>query len=79
MTEVRQTFSAWATHVIRLIKGQPFVEVEWTAGPIPTDTPWFTAAVPGKPNEWGKELVMRYSSGLASRASSTLTAMGVKW
>jgi len=35
ITEVSQTFSNWATHVIRLKKGSPFIEVEWTAGPIP--------------------------------------------
>ena len=34
-TEVRQSFSNYATHVIRLTKGKPYVEVEWTAGPIP--------------------------------------------
>jgi len=35
VTEVRQSFSDYATHVIRLTKGMPYVEVEWTAGPIP--------------------------------------------
>ena len=38
-TEVRQIFSDWMTHVIRLVKGQPYSEVEYTAGPIPKDTP----------------------------------------
>ena len=33
VTEVYQTFSDWATHVIRLTDGSPYVEVEWTAGP----------------------------------------------
>jgi alpha-mannosidase len=35
VTEIRQTFSEWATHVIRLKNGSRFIEVEWTAGPIP--------------------------------------------
>eukprot|EP00040_Diaphanoeca_grandis_P000572 m.15796 g.15796 ORF g.15796 m.15796 type:complete len:1168 (-) comp10754_c0_seq1:58-3561(-) len=35
VTEVRQSFSDYATHVIRLTKGMPYVEIEWTAGPIP--------------------------------------------
>jgi hypothetical protein len=41
VTEIYQKFSDWATHVIRLYKGQPYIEVEWTAGPIPVGTPWF--------------------------------------
>ena len=32
VTEVRQSFSNWATHVIRLYDGSSSVEVEWTAG-----------------------------------------------
>ena len=38
VTEVYQEFSSWATHVVRLVQGQPYIEVEWTAGPIPVDT-----------------------------------------
>eukprot|EP00658_Telonema_sp_P-2_P006296 TRINITY_DN12405_c0_g2_i1.p1 TRINITY_DN12405_c0_g2~~TRINITY_DN12405_c0_g2_i1.p1 ORF type:complete len:488 (+),score=175.65 TRINITY_DN12405_c0_g2_i1:77-1465(+) len=71
VTEVFQQFSEWATHVIRLYKGQPFVEVEWTAGPIPVDTPWMDAVAHDNkgnplPNNWGKEVILRYSSGLKS-------------
>ena len=51
-----QTFSDWATHVIRLTDGSPYVEVEWTAGPIPIDTPWLPADVVGSKrfDRWGK-------------------------
>eukprot|EP01052_Picozoa_sp_SAG31_P014474 SAG31_NODE_901_length_11133_cov_9.476799_9_plen_718_part_00 len=35
VTEIKQTFSSWATHIVRLTKGSPYIEVEWTAGPIP--------------------------------------------
>jgi hypothetical protein len=35
VTEIKQTVANWATHVIRLTKGSPYIEVEWTAGPIP--------------------------------------------
>lgn len=73
ITEVRQTFATWATHVFRLYKGQNFIEVEYTAGPIPIDTPWFEpVAYDGSeplPNNWGKELVMRYDSSIASDAT----------
>merc|ERR1719253_1112970 len=48
VTEVHQTFSDWATHVVRLEQGASHVEVEWTAGPIPIDTPWLPAAEVGK-------------------------------
>lgn len=37
ITEVTQTFASWGTHVIRLARGANYVEVEWTAGPIPAD------------------------------------------
>mmetsp|Transcript_59280 Transcript_59280/g.162642 ORF Transcript_59280/g.162642 Transcript_59280/m.162642 type:complete len:809 (-) Transcript_59280:378-2804(-) len=71
VTEVRQTFSEWASHVIRLYEGKAYVEVEWTAGPIPVDTPWmppvaFDQSKP-LPNNWGKEVIVKYSSGLASK------------
>eukprot|EP01047_Picozoa_sp_COSAG01_P086981 COSAG01_NODE_19809_length_988_cov_0.947132_2_plen_78_part_01 len=39
VTEIKQTFAEWATHVVRLTKGSPFIEVEWTAGPIPMKPP----------------------------------------
>jgi alpha-mannosidase len=58
VTEIKQTFASWATHVIRLTKGSPYVEVEWTAGPIPWNE--------GPKGHQGKELVVKFSSGLAS-------------
>jgi len=68
VTEVYQVFSEWATHVIRLVQGQPYVEVEWTAGPIPIGTPWMPAdSIADKRfDEWGKEVVVKYKSGLQS-------------
>ena len=78
VTEVRQTFSSWASHVIRLYKGKPYVEVEWTAGPIPVDTPWMPPVAYAKdkqgkevplPNNWGKEVIVKYSSGLKSNGA----------
>jgi alpha-mannosidase len=64
-TEVHQRFSEWATHVIRLVKGSSYVEVEWTAGPIPIDTPWITSTAASK--KWGKEVIIKYKSGLDSK------------
>jgi alpha-mannosidase len=74
VTEVYQRFSAWATHVVRLYADAPYVEVEWTAGPIPVDTPWEKpVAHDGKgnpmPNNWGKEVIVQYSSALASQGT----------
>jgi alpha-mannosidase len=37
VTEIRQVFASWATHIVRLKKGSPYIEVEWTAGPIPQE------------------------------------------
>ncbi|KAH8073785.1 hypothetical protein JL720_10856 [Aureococcus anophagefferens] len=72
VTEVRLASADWASHVVRL-RGARHVEVEWTAGPIPVDTPWFppvafengNASKP-LPNNWGKELVLKYASDLES-------------
>lgn len=72
VTEIQQTFSDWATHTIRLVKGSPYVEVEWTAGPIPINQPWLVPeanerALCGTNGcQWGKEVVVRYASSLAS-------------
>ncbi|KAJ9456762.1 putative alpha-mannosidase [Diplonema papillatum] len=44
--EVYQNFSNWATLVYRLTAGSKFIDVEWTAGPIPMDTPWIPAVAP---------------------------------
>lgn len=44
--------------------------MEWTAGPIPVETPWLppVAYEGGKPlpNRWGKEVIVKYASGLRS-------------
>jgi hypothetical protein len=59
VTEIMQTFAPWATHTIRLTKGSPYVEVEWTAGPIPLE------AATGKSFS-GKELVIKFGSDIRS-------------
>lgn len=74
VVEVRQKTSSWASHVFRLFKGAPFVEVEWTAGPIPIDTSWFETVAYNEsghplPNIWGKEVVLKYKSNIASNGS----------
>ncbi|NWV30922.1 MA2B1 mannosidase, partial [Grantiella picta] len=33
--ELHQNFSAWCSQVLRLRPGQPYLELEWTVGPIP--------------------------------------------
>lgn len=35
--EIRQSHASWAAVTHRLWKAQPFVESEWTVGPIPID------------------------------------------
>merc|ERR1711968_183921 len=62
ITEVRQVFSDWASHVVRLWKDSPYVEVEWTAGPIPTNTPWIK-----NEGDTGKEVIVRYSTSLETK------------
>ena len=54
VVEVRQSFSSWASQVIRLVPGSPAVELEWTVGPIPVD------------DGLGKEVVSTFTSSLNS-------------
>ena len=58
ISEIKQKFADWATHTIRLTKGSPYVEIEWTAGPIPIDGSYDDLR--------GKELVLKVSSDIAS-------------
>ncbi|CAG5130757.1 unnamed protein product, partial [Candidula unifasciata] len=47
--EAYQQFSSWASQVVRVYADKPYVEVQWTIGPIPTD------------DNVGKEVVTRYN------------------
>mmetsp|Transcript_90839 Transcript_90839/g.207946 ORF Transcript_90839/g.207946 Transcript_90839/m.207946 type:complete len:1109 (+) Transcript_90839:54-3380(+) len=68
VTEVYQGFSSWVTHVIRLVKNQPYVEVEYTVGPIPIDTPWVKVPADVTTN-WGKEVIIRYDTNISSKGT----------
>ncbi|GFN82787.1 hypothetical protein PoB_000929300, partial [Plakobranchus ocellatus] len=46
--EARQVFNSWVTQVVRVYMDEPYVEFEWTIGPIPE-------------SDGGKELITRYS------------------
>ncbi|KAM4749190.1 lysosomal alpha-mannosidase [Rhinophrynus dorsalis] len=50
--EVYQNFSSWCSQVVRLYAEQPFVELEWTVGPIPIG------------DFLGKEVISRFDSEL---------------
>ncbi|XP_063997381.1 lysosomal alpha-mannosidase, partial [Pogoniulus pusillus] len=52
--EVQQNFSSWCSQVVRLHAGQPYLELEWTLGPIPVQ------------DGWGKEVVSRFETPLAT-------------
>ncbi|KAJ8707781.1 hypothetical protein PYW07_011458 [Mythimna separata] len=52
--EIRQRFSDWITQIIRLYRGEEFVELEWVIGPIPIGT------------DLGKEVVSLFSSNVTS-------------
>lgn len=56
MQEVHQNFSSWCSQVVRLHAGQPYVELEWTVGPIPVE------------DGWGKEIVSRFKTTLQTNA-----------
>lgn len=50
--EVRQKFSSWASQIVRLRKGSPALEFEWTIGPVPID------------DNIGKEVISEFESSL---------------
>jgi alpha-mannosidase len=62
--EVRQTYANWAQVVFRLYPGNPTVEVEYTVGPIPID------------DNWGKEVISRFNSSLASNGTFATDSNG---
>lgn len=62
--EIRQIFSDWVNQTIRLYQGQPFIEVEYSVGPIPIA------------DGMGKEVITRWSSTLKSNATFFTDANG---
>ncbi|NXU21039.1 MA2B1 mannosidase, partial [Pardalotus punctatus] len=50
--ELHQNFSAWCSQVLRLRPGQPYLELEWTVGPIPVS------------DGMGKEIISRFETPL---------------
>jgi len=66
VTELYQKYSDWVSHVIRLYKDEPFVEVEWTVGPIPVNTEWLEKNFSSK---WGKEVIIRYNTDIDSEGT----------
>ncbi|XP_014118291.1 PREDICTED: lysosomal alpha-mannosidase [Pseudopodoces humilis] len=50
--ELHQNFSAWCSQVLRLRPGQPYLELEWTVGPVPV---W---------DGLGKEIISRFQTPL---------------
>lgn len=49
VTEIYQEFSDWSSQIIRLVSGQPYVEVDWIVGPIPVE------------DNIGKEVITRFT------------------
>ncbi|KAK3085809.1 hypothetical protein FSP39_008930 [Pinctada imbricata] len=62
--EVRQQFSPWVSTVTRLYNGAPYLETEWTVGPIPTK------------DGIGKEVISKYCSDLQTEATFYTDANG---
>ncbi|NXO93238.1 MA2B1 mannosidase, partial [Certhia brachydactyla] len=50
--ELHQNFSSWCSQVLRLRPGQPYLELEWTVGPIPVS------------DGLGKEVISRFETPL---------------
>lgn len=56
--EVQQNFNTWASLTTRLYKDSPYIELEWTVGPIPFQMPGYI----------GKEVIIHLQSSLKSKA-----------
>jgi hypothetical protein len=66
VTEVKQTWSNWIYHVIRLYVGSRVVEIEATIGPIPID------------DGNGKEVICRFDTNLATKSFYYTDANGLE-
>ncbi|XP_067673707.1 lysosomal alpha-mannosidase-like [Haliotis asinina] len=53
--EIHQEFSSWMTQVIRLYDGAPYLELEWTVGPLPDE------------NRETKEVISHFTTDLQTR------------
>jgi lysosomal alpha-mannosidase len=62
--EMRQTFGTWVTQIIRLYQGKPYVEFEWTVGPIPCS------------DMISREIISRYDSDIANGGTFYTDANG---
>ena len=65
VNEVHVTFNDWATIVVRLTANMPFIEVEYTVGPIPQ----YSFEQGGEKYLQGKEVVLRYNTSLNTLGS----------
>ncbi|XP_077532022.1 lysosomal alpha-mannosidase-like isoform X2 [Haemaphysalis longicornis] len=54
--EIHQTFSEWASQVIRLYKDEDVIEFDWVIGPIPFSE--------GREPSRGKEIISRYQTSI---------------
>jgi alpha-mannosidase len=61
VSEVRQVFDDWGTLITRVYKGQRYVEVEWTVGPIPFE------------DGLGREVILRYASDIQNTQGNFFT------
>ncbi|XP_072948571.1 lysosomal alpha-mannosidase-like [Epargyreus clarus] len=52
--EIRQRFNDWVTQIIRLYRGEEFVELEWIIGPVPVG------------NDLGKEVVTIFKTNISN-------------
>ncbi|XP_065335492.1 lysosomal alpha-mannosidase-like isoform X2 [Cloeon dipterum] len=57
--EAHQTFSPWASQVVRVYRGQKHVEIDWLVGPIPTA------------DGFGKEVISKISTNLKTNGEFT--------
>jgi lysosomal alpha-mannosidase len=61
---MRQTFGPWVTQIIRLYQGKPYVEFEWTIGPIPCS------------DGISREIITRYDSDINNNGTFFTDANG---
>lgn len=55
--EVHQYYNRWISQVIRIYKGQPYIEFDWVVGPIPVN------------DHIGREIISRFDSNLQTNGT----------
>ena len=72
--EARQVLSPWISQVVRLYPNKPYVEFEWTIGPIPSSEWEIRVFLENKDfSSISKEVITRYTASSIASSNTFYT------